>query len=322
MNVLITGASGFLGSHLANYYLNSGCTVVGIDNFSSSNRNSHHHNALLRKKNYYFYEHDITELNRSSKKLMDIPTKFDLIMNFACPASPPRYQQIPVETMMTCTLGVKNILDLARKHESVVVHASTSEVYGDPTFSPQPESYRGNVNCWGPRSNYDEGKRSAEALAFDYQNKFGVDVRLVRIFNTYGPSMDPSDGRVVSNLLVQAINNQPLTIYGDGSQTRSFCYVDDLINAITKMAGLSKNPNTPINIGNPGEYTILELAKMVSRLSGKELLIQTKPFPTDDPMQRCPDITLAKSILGWEPTVNLETGLLNTYEYFKYVLRS
>lgn len=317
MNVLITGASGFLGSHLANYYLDRDHTVIGVDNFSSSSRNSRHHLELLNRQKYYFYEHDITELKRDCKRLSDFPMKFDLILNFACPASPPRYQQIPIETLMTCTVGFKNILDVAWKHNAVVVHASTSEIYGDPTISPQSESYRGNVNCWGPRANYDEGKRSAEALAFDYQNKRGVDVRLVRIFNTYGPAMDPDDGRVVSNLLVRAIENAPLSIYGDGSQTRSFCYVDDLITAITKMAALTKNPNTPINIGNPTEFTILQLAEKVKQVSGKILPIHFKSLPVDDPLQRKPDITLAKKILDWEPKIDLDTGLRKTYEYFQ-----
>lgn len=315
MNVLITGSAGFLGSHLAKRFLDRGCRVVGVDNFSSSSRDSAHHRQLLANHNYLFIKHDITH---DFKNLMlgFVPK---LIFNFACPASPPIYQKIPIETLMTCTLGVKNVLDIAMACKSTLVHASTSEVYGDPTISPQPESYRGNVNCWGPRANYDEGKRCAETLIYEYQ-KFGVDARLVRIFNTYGPNMDPNDGRVVSNLLVQALKGEPLTIYGDGSQTRSFCYVDDLIDGIIKLAELDENPMRPINLGNPGEYTVLELANQVLKLTGKDLGIVNRPFPVDDPLQRKPDITLAREILGWEPKVNLIDGLQNTYDHFAGVL--
>jgi UDP-glucuronate decarboxylase len=220
---------------------------------------------------------------------------------------------------MTCTYGVKNILDVALKHGARVVHASTSEVYGDPDVSPQTENYRGNVNCWGPRSNYDEGKRAAESFIYEYI-KLGVDARVVRIFNTYGPNMDPNDGRVVSNLLVQAIKDEPLTIYGDGSQTRSFCYVDDLIRGITSLANVDERPAGPINIGNPNEFTILDLAKKISTLTGRQLPIVNKPFPQDDPKQRRPDITLAKELLNWEPTIQLDEGLTKTYDYFRSVV--
>jgi len=312
--VLVTGAAGFLGSHLVDHHLLTGDCVVGIDNFSSSNKNSRHHWELRRHNTYEFFETDIcSQTFINLLKFKD----FDVIYNFACPASPPRYQQIPVETMLTCVQGTKNVLDLAR-HKTVVVQASTSEVYGDPEVSPQPESYFGHVNSYGPRSCYDEGKRAAEALCFDYLKQNGVDARIVRIFNTYGPRMDPYDGRVVTNLVGQALKGEPLTIYGDGRQTRSFCYVSDLIRGIVAMASLEKNPTTPINIGNPNEFTILQLAEKVSaRLGGK---IEFSPLPINDPMQRKPDIGLAKRILNWEPKIELDNGLDEMIRYMRQVL--
>jgi UDP-glucuronate decarboxylase len=251
----------------------------------------------------------------------DSSGKFDVIYNFACPASPPRYQTTPIKTTMTCTIGVKNILDIAREDSAVVVHASTSEVYGDPDITPQPESYRGRVNPYGPRSCYDEGKRTAEALCYDYLN-LGVDARLVRIFNTYGPHMDPQDGRVVSNFINQALEGKPLTIYGDGSQTRSFCYVDDLISAIISMGRLRDNPRTPVNVGNPNEFTMKQLAELVEKKVASSSGAVYKELPVDDPKQRRPDISLARSLLGWEPKVQLEEGLDKTIEYFRQIKES
>lgn len=319
MNVIITGSAGFLGSHLAAHYLSRGDRVVGIDNFSSSSRLSRHHKQLVGNHNYFFLRKDIADDYDKIGKYLD-GFHPELILNFACPASPPIYQKIPVETMMTCTYGVKNMLDVALKHGARIVHASTSEVYGDPDVSPQSESYRGNVNCWGPRSNYDEGKRVAESFIYEYR-KLGLDARVVRIFNTYGPHMDPNDGRVVSNLLTQSINGEKLTIYGDGSQTRSFCYVDDLIRGIVALAEVETAPDAPVNIGNPNEFTIKELAQQVNALVGKELEITHMPFPQDDPKQRRPDITKAKELLSWEPQVQLAEGLAKTYNYFLNVLK-
>lgn len=325
-NILITGAAGFLGSHLMLHHLKQGDNVLGLDNYSSSKKDSRHI-KLLRElyspDRYSLCEVDITEymdvLWEVDKFLAKCPGKFDKIYNFACPASPPRYQEIPVETLLTCTVGTANILQLAKQHESIVVHASTSEVYGDPIVSPQPETYRGNVNPYGMRSCYDEGKRAAEALCYDYLNKHNTDVRLVRIFNTYGPHMDAEDGRVISNFIMQALRGVPLTIYGEGRQTRSFCYVDDLIRAIVAMGNLEKNPGTPINIGNPNEFTVKELAYKVSMFfwQNSKTSIRSLPLPPDDPLQRKPDITLAKEILGWEPKIQLEEGLSRTIEWFR-----
>jgi len=310
-NVLVTGAAGFLGSYLVEHHLNLGDKVYGVDNFCSSNANSNHHRVLVNRENYIFSRQDITSnifLNSHAQ------FEFDVIYNFACPASPPRYQEIPIETMMTCVVGTNNVLNLANKN-SVVVHASTSEVYGDPAVHPQPEQYWGHVNSYGVRSCYDEGKRAAEALCFDHRNKRGIDARLVRIFNTYGPRMDPQDGRVITNLVGQALRGETMTMYGDGKQSRSFCYVTDLIRGITALASLSKNPGTPINIGNPNEFTILELAeKIQSKLGGS---VSFLPLPKDDPKQRRPNITLAKEVLEWHPIVNLDEGLDNMISYMK-----
>lgn len=329
-NVLVTGAAGFLGSHLCKYHIDRGDTVLGVDNFSSSVKYSDHLSKLLVKKRYYddsftFHEADITNaiaLKAITEKFRKKHDYIDTIYNFACPASPPRYQAMPIETMLTCTVGVSNVLNVASDHDAVVVHASTSEVYGDPEVSPQPESYRGRVNSYGPRSCYDEGKRAAEALCYDYFMKCKVDARLVRIFNTYGPNMDPYDGRVVSNFIVQAMKGERLTVYGDGSQTRSFCYVDDLIRAIIAMGDRATNPGTPINIGNPDEFTIAALADKVNEKFGSSLGIEFKPLPQDDPLQRKPDISAAKELLGWTPVVSLDQGLEKTIEYFKNINRT
>jgi len=335
-NVLVTGAAGFLGSHLCLHHLQAGDRVWGVDNFSSSASGSKHYRRLLLDRSFEFTMADICDYG-SGWPDWTKGAKFDLIYNFACPASPPRYQSIPVETMLTCVQGTRNVLALAREHGAVLVHASTSEVYGDPDVSPQQESYRGRVNSYGPRACYDEGKRAAEALCYDYLKKHGTDARLVRIFNTYGPHMDPRDGRVVSNLICQALNDQRLTIYGDGSQTRSFCYVDDLIRGIVALGALGANPGGPINLGNPYEFTVSELALLVLDRTDKlgvplkvpsaELdarfagLTVRRQLPKDDPMQRRPDISRARELLGWEPRVQLAEGLTKTIEYFKSVLQ-
>lgn len=309
--VLVTGAAGFLGSHLVQHHLASGDRVWGVDNFSSSSSKSGHHNKLLEDSRYTFAKLDVTTTSfvETTKHV-----KYDVIYNFACPASPPRYQNIPIETTLTCVLGVNNVLSLAES-STVVIHASTSEVYGDPTESPQKESYRGRVNSYGPRACYDEGKRAAEALCYDYLHSRNKDVRLVRIFNTYGPQMDLKDGRVVTNFIDQALSGKPLTIYGDGSQTRSFCYVSDLISGITKLAALEENPRTPVNLGNPGEFTILELSKKIQARFGCQL--EFKPLPVDDPLQRKPDISLANQLLNWSPQIELDVGLDKTIDFFK-----
>jgi len=310
-NVLVTGAAGFLGSHLVDHHLSKGDKVYGVDNFCSSAVSSRHHKALVEHKNYVFHRQDITS-NVFIQTHAAI--HFDLIYNFACPASPPIYQSIPIETTMTCVVGTNSALSLA-SNDTVLVHASTSEVYGDPMIHPQPESYWGCVNSYGPRACYDEGKRAAEALCYDHRHKRGIDARVVRIFNTYGPRMDPHDGRVVTNLISQALSGQPMTMYGNGNQTRSFCYVDDLIRGVVALSQLDKNPETPINIGNPNEFTIKQLAlKVQERLGGT---IDHHVLPKDDPRQRRPDITLAKKILNWEPHISLDIGLDKTIDYVR-----
>lgn len=331
-NVLITGVAGFLGSHLALYHLEKGDKVYGYDNFSTAlgdiSNPSAHFKRLLEYDTFEFHECDISggdgylsSFYTDSKSVSHrLRVNFDLIYNMACPASPPRYQEMPIQTMLTCVQGVHNILRLAYDNNAILVHASTSEVYGDPVITPQPETYKGSVNSYGPRACYDEGKRAAEALCYDYKNKYGVDARLVRIFNTYGPHMDPEDGRVVSNFICQAIQGKPITVYGNGAQTRSFCYVDDLIRAIIAMGELKHNPGTPINIGNPQEFTILQLAEELQRRFGVDIIF--KPLPIDDPMQRCPDITLARKILSWQPEISLVEGLDYTVEYFDNILKA
>lgn len=307
--ILVTGAAGFLGSHLVQNHLSQGDYVYGIDNFFSSEKNSKHHLDLKSKENYIFIEGDIRDA-----AILPRDVHFDKIYNFACPASPPKYQSMPIETTLTCTVGVHNIISLARPG-TVVVHASTSEIYGDPSISPQHEKYRGTVNSYGPRACYDEGKRAAEALCYDHMQKNSIDVRLIRIFNTYGPHMDAHDGRVITNFIHQALTNKVLTIYGAGDQTRSFCYVTDLIRGILRLAELKTNPATPINLGNPAEFTILELAQKVQQRF--DCRIEFKDLPADDPKQRRPDITLAQRLLSWRPEVDLEEGLNKTIQYFE-----
>lgn len=324
-NVIVTGAAGFLGSHLSLHHLKQGHRVLGLDNFSSSLENSRHVrliHELYGPDKFRLCKVDICDALSMEMMAVDFlqnTKNYDLIYNFACPASPPIYQSIPIETLLTCTLGTANVLALAKKHNSIVVHASTSEIYGDPKISPQSENYRGHVNSYGPRACYDEGKRAAEALCYDYLDKYNLDVRVVRIFNTYGPHMSPNDGRVISNFITQLLKGESLTIYGDGSQTRSFCYVDDLISAITKMANLPTNPGTPINVGNPQEFTILELANQILNLFKKQTNVSliNKTLPIDDPLQRKPDIALANKILLWEPKTTLEEGVLKTFNWFQ-----
>ena len=306
MRILVTGGAGFLGSHLCERLLKDGHDVVAIDNLFTGRKLNIAH--LLGHPNFEFVRHDVID-----------PFKFevDQIYNLACPASPPHYQYNPIKTIKTSVMGAINCLGLAKRTRARVFQASTSEVYGDPQVHPQPESYWGNVNPIGKRSCYDEGKRCAETLFFDYHRENKVDIRVIRIFNTYGPRMHEADGRVVSNFIVQALRGQDLTIYGDGSQTRSFCYVDDLIEGFVRFMAQTETVG-PMNCGNPGEFTMLELAELTIKLVGGKSKIVHKPLPSDDPKQRQPDITLAKKVLGgWAPKVPLEEGLGRTIAYFK-----
>ena len=309
MKIILTGAAGFLGSHISDKLINAGHSVIGLDDLSTGSLQNLEH--LLENPKFNFFEHDVRE---------PILIKGDAILNFACPASPIHYQADPVRTIETNFLGIINMLHLAKKLAIPLVQASTSEVYGDPTISPQPESYWGNVNPIGIRSCYDEGKRAAETLCFDYRRQYGVDARVIRIFNTYGPRMAVGDGRVVSNFIVQAISGQDLTIYGEGKQTRSFCFATDLVDGIYKMLASTKLIDAPINLGNPREFTMLELAETVIKLTGSNSSIVHKELPQDDPQQRKPDISRAKEVLGWEPTIELEEGVQRTIEYFRKAL--
>jgi UDP-glucuronate decarboxylase len=304
--VLVTGGAGFLGSHLCKKLLEIGHEVICVDNFFTGSKE----NIVNLLSNPYFelLRHDIT---------FPLYVEVDEIYNLACPASPIHYQFDPVQTTKTSVIGAINMLGLAKRIKAKILQASTSEVYGDPEVHPQPESYKGAVSTIGPRACYDEGKRCAETLFFDYKRQHGVDIRVIRIFNTYGTYMNPNDGRVVSNFIVQALKNKDITIYGDGSQTRSFCYVDDLIDGMIKMMENEQNFSGPVNLGNPQEFTILELAQKVIQYTDSKSKIIYKELPKDDPMQRKPDITLAKKELSWEPKVNLEEGLKKTISYFK-----
>ncbi len=308
MKVLVTGAAGFLGSHLSDHLLNLGHEVLGVDNFFTGSKKNVTH--LLSNSSFELIRHDIT---------FPLYVECDAILNFACPASPVHYQRNPVETLKTNVHGAINMLGLAKRTGARILQASTSEVYGDPEVHPQPETYRGQVNTLGPRACYDEGKRAAETLFMDYHRQYGVDIRIVRIFNTYGPRMAIDDGRVVSNFIVSALKGEPITIYGDGSQTRSFCYVDDLVDGILKMLW-QENSTGPVNLGTNFEMTMIELAELVLRLTGSSSTLEYKELPIDDPKQRRPDLTLAKSLLNWVPTSNPEIGLLRTIEYFKSVI--
>jgi UDP-glucuronate decarboxylase len=307
--ILVTGGAGFLGSHLCEVLLQTGNRVICADNFSTGLERN-----IRRLRDFDTFEaisHDVVN---------PFDLQVDEIYNLACPASPPHYQADPVRTMRTNVIGAINVLDLARLRGAKILQASTSEVYGDPHIHPQPESYCGNVNPIGPRACYDEGKRSAETLFFDYQRRHGVRIKVVRIFNTYGPHMRPDDGRVVSNFIVQALTGKDITIYGDGSQTRSFCYVDDLIKGLHWMMDSADKLTGPINLGNPREFTIAELASLVIDLTGSRSRIVHKPLPVDDPRQRRPDITRAEKQLGWRPNTSLRDGLGPTIVYFDKVL--
>lgn len=308
-HILITGGAGFLGSHLSEAYLSKGYKVVAIDNLSTGFEKNINH--LKKDRNFKFIKHDICKRLPEAVLSYD----FDIIANLASPASPPQYQRLAVETMVVGSRGMINVLELARIKQARFFQASTSEVYGDPEVHPQPESYKGSVNCYGPRSMYDEAKRFAESLVYVYKNKYSVNTTIARFFNTYGPRMDPNDGRVVSNLIVQALSGKPMTIYGDGSQTRSFCYVDDLIKGI--IAQIESNEEGPINLGNPGEFTIRELAKIIRDLTKTSSKVIFKPLPGDDPLQRQPVIDIAIEKLNWQPTVELKNGLIKTIDYFK-----
>lgn len=303
--VLVTGGAGFLGSHLCERLLSEGCIVTSIDNLYCGSKSNIV--RLISNKNFSFLEHDITQ-----------PLKIyaDEIYNLACPASPVHYQRFPIETIKTNVIGSMNLLELATKTRAKILQASTSEVYGDPLQHPQKETYWGNVNTSGIRSCYDEGKRCAETLFFDYHRYFGTKIKVVRIFNTYGPNMHAKDGRVVSNFIMQALEGKPLTIYGDGNQTRSFCYVTDMIEAFIRVMSTDDYFIGPVNLGNPNEFTMNELAEKVLRITGSKSKIEYQALPLDDPKIRRPDITIAKTELGWQPTVDLDEGLKLTIEYF------
>ena len=304
--VLVTGGAGFLGSHLCERLLGLGAEVICVDNFYTGRRRNIA--AFLGLPSFEAMRHDIT---------MPLYVEVDAIFNLACPASPVHYQYDPVATTKVSVHGAINMLGLAKRLRVPILQASTSEVYGDPEIHPQPESYRGSVNTLGPRACYDEGKRCAETLFFDYHRQHGVQIKVARIFNTYGPRMLPDDGRVVSNFIVQALKGDPITLYGDGRQTRSFCFVDDLIEGLLRLMATPAEVTGPVNIGNPGEFEIRELAELVLELTGSASPRVNQPLPKDDPRQRCPDISLAQQLLGWAPAIPLRAGLLPTIEYFR-----
>ena len=307
--VMVTGGAGFLGSHLCERLLDQGHDVLCVDNLFTGRKANILH--LISNPMFEFMRHDIT---------FPLYVEVDEIYNLACPASPVHYQFDPVQTTKTSVHGAINVLGLGKRLRARVLQASTSEVYGDPEVHPQPEDYRGSINPIGPRACYDEGKRCAETLFFDYHRQHGLPIRVARIFNTYGPRMHPNDGRVVSNFILQALRDEPITLYGDGSQTRSFCYVDDLIEGLLRLMAQSDEITGPMNLGNPHEITIRELAETVVRLTGSRSQLVFKPLPQDDPTRRCPDITFAKKTLDWFPTVPLEAGLDRTIAYFKGLL--
>ena len=308
--IMVTGGAGFLGSHLCARLLAEGHEVLCVDNYFTGRRRNIA--ALLDDDRFELMRHDIT---------FPLYVEVDEIYNLACPASPIHYQFDPVQTTKTSVVGAINMLGLAKRTRAKIFQASTSEVYGDPAVHPQPEGYWGNVNTLGPRACYDEGKRCAETLFFDYHRQHKTRIKVVRIFNTYGPHMHPQDGRVVSNFVVQALQNRPITIYGDGLQTRSFCYVDDLIEGFRRLMDAPDDVTGPLNIGNPGEFTMVQLAETVLELTGSRSPLVREPLPIDDPKQRQPDITLARERLGWEPTIPLKAGLTRTIAYFDQLLR-
>lgn len=304
--ILITGGAGFIGSHLCERLLNEGNDIICLDNFFTGSKDNIRH--LIGNNRFELVRHDITK---------EYFAEVDQIYNLACPASPPHYQYNPIKTMKTSILGVTNMLGLAKRCKATILQASTSEVYGDPTVHPQTEDYWGNVNPIGIRSCYDEGKRCAETLMMDYHRQNKVDVRIIRIFNTYGPNMDPNDGRVVSNFIVQALQNKDITVYGDGKQTRSFCYVDDLVDGMIKMMNNPQKFIGPVNLGNPDERTIVDFAKMIIEMTGSKSKIIYNDLPKDDPTQRQPDLTVAKRELSWQPSTDIKVGIAKTIEYFE-----
>ena len=306
MRVLVTGGAGFLGSHLCDALIQSGHDVICLDNFYTGSRNNVAH--LKENSRFELIRHDVT---------VPIQLEVDAIMNLACPASPIQYQKHPVQTIKTSVIGAINMLELANKLSIPIFQASTSEVYGDPTISPQVEEYWGNVNPIGIRACYDEGKRAAETLFFDFHRQYQIPIKVARIFNTYGPRMDLLDGRVVSNFIVQALRNEPITIYGDGTQTRSFCFVSDLIDGFLKLLKTGDEVTGPVNLGNPREFTMLDLATKIIEITNSQSTLKFMPLPADDPKQRKPDISIAKSVLKWEPKVELEEGLALTVKDFK-----
>jgi nucleoside-diphosphate-sugar epimerase len=310
MRVLVAGAAGFLGSNLCDRLVAEGHEVVGVDNLYTGrllNLAQLNDNPAFR-----FVMHDIIDPIDT-----DALGKLDMVFNFACPASPPKYQKDPIFTLDTGYLGTKNLCELAVANHALILQASTSEVYGDPAVHPQVETYWGNVNCFGERSCYDEGKRIAETLLLEYHRKYQLDIKIIRIFNTYGPRMDPDDGRIVSNFIMQALRGQPLTIFGDGSQTRSFCYVEDLVEGILRMARSDRAFIGPVNLGNPDEFTVLEAARIIRDKTGSASAITHLPLPSDDPRKRKPDISLAEARLGWNPNVAFVDGVARTIEYFR-----
>jgi len=310
MNILVTGGAGFIGSHLCDYLIKNNHIVICLDNFFTGKKENIFH--LMDNNNFQLIEHDI---------IKPIDIQIDQIYNLACPASPVHYQHDPVRTIKTSIIGSINMLELAKKYNASILQASTSEVYGDPKIHPQKESYWGNVNPIGPRSCYDEGKRAAETLFFDYNRQYSLDIRIVRIFNTYGTNMTLNDGRVVSNFIIQALKNDPITIYGDGSQTRSFCYISDLVKGLYLMMNQRKTIG-PVNLGNPTELKIIDLAKKIVSLAKSNSIITEKELPQDDPLQRKPDITLAKKVFKWKPEVTIDKGLIKTIDYFNKIIPS
>ena len=304
--VLVTGGAGFLGSHLCARLLRDGCDVLCVDNYFTGRRDNII--ELLGNPHFEVMRHDIT---------FPLYVEVDEIYNLACPASPVHYQFAPVQTTKTSVMGAINMLGLAKRTRARILQASTSEVYGDPEVHPQTEDYRGRVNPMGPRACYDEGKRCAETLFFDYRRQHGLGIKVARIFNTYGPRMHPDDGRVVSNFVVQALRREPLTVFGDGGQTRAFCYVDDLIDGLIRLMASPDGVTGPVNLGNPQEVRVRDLAERIIRLTGASVELVCRPLPVDDPVQRCPDITRARELLGWEPRVGLDEGLRRTIDYFK-----
>jgi UDP-glucuronate decarboxylase len=307
--VLVTGGAGFLGSHLCERLLGAGADVLCVDNYFTGTKDNIVH--LLGHPHFEVLRHDVT---------FPLYVEVDEIYNLACPASPVHYQFDPVQTTKTSVHGAINMLGLAKRVKAKIFQASTSEVYGDPVVHPQTEDYRGNVNPIGPRACYDEGKRCAETLFFDYHRQHKLNIRVARIFNTYGPRMHPNDGRVVSNFVIQALKGQPITVFGDGQQTRAFCYVDDLIDGFVRLMSAPDDVTGPLNLGNPHEFTIAQLAELVIDLTGSKSKLVNRPLPVDDPMQRCPDIAKARSLLGWEPKVPLREGLKKTIDYFERLL--